>query len=125
LEKAVEKQIFIHKENHERQRVENEIVDTLIKDLDFKLPQSLINRQAQEMLRQAKVDLALKGVAREKIDEQEQTLLKELEPEAKKQVKVYLVLAEIAKKEKIALDDSMPRKVMELLLKEADWQEAS
>lgn len=125
LEKAVEKQIFIHNQNQERQRVETEIIDTLTKDLDFKLPQSLINRQTQEMLRQAKVDFVLKGVPREKIDAEEQALLEELEPEAKKQVKIYLVLSEIAKKEKITLDDSMPRKVMEFLLKEADWQEAS
>lgn len=122
LEKALERQIFIHKENEARQKIENELVDGITKDLDFKLPRSLINRQLQEMLRQAKVDLALKGLPREKIDEQEKTLLTELEPEARKQVKIYLSLAEIAKREKIPQDDQMSRRVMEFLLKEADWQ---
>jgi FKBP-type peptidyl-prolyl cis-trans isomerase (trigger factor) len=45
-------------------------------------------------------------------------------PEAEKQVRVYLVLSEIAKKENIPLDDHMPRRVMEFLLKEAEWQES-
>ena len=79
----------------------------------------------QDLVKQAKVDLALKGVAAEKIKEQEEALVSELEPEAKKQVRVYLVLAEIARRENIPLDDHMPRRVMELLLREADWKESS
>ena len=74
------------------------------------------------MLRQAKLDLALKGIQREKIEAQEEKMLKDLEPEAKRQVKVYLILSSIAKRENIPVDEHMPRKVMELLLKEADWK---
>lgn len=121
FEKALERQLFIQKENAERQRMENELIEKITKDLDFKIPQALVNRQAQEMMRQSKLDLALKGVPREKIEEQEKALVSEVEPEAKKQVKIYLVLAEIAKKEKIPVDDFMPRRVVELLLREADW----
>ncbi|MFA5145413.1 MAG: trigger factor [Candidatus Omnitrophota bacterium] len=125
LEKALERQIFLQKESQQRQNIENELVQNITKDLDFKLPQSLVNRQLEELLRHTKVDLALKGVPREKLEEQEKELVKNLEPEARKQVKVYLVLAEIAKKENIPLDDNMPARVIELLLKEADWQKAA
>jgi len=69
--------------------------------------------------------MALKGIGRDKIEEQEKLLLNELEPEAKKQVKIYLTLAEIAKRENITQDDSMPRRVMEFLLREADWTQSS
>ena len=124
LEKALERQVLIQKDNQQRQRIENEIVDNLIRDLDFKIPQTLIKRQLEDLVKQTKVDLVLKGLTREKISEQEQKLYDELKPEAEKQVKVYLVLAEIAKKENIPLDDNMPRRVMELLLREADWKEA-
>jgi len=124
LEKAMEKQIYLQEENLQRQKIEREIINTITSGLDFKLPQSLVNRQLQDLLRQAKLDLALKGMPREKIDEQEKAMSGQLEPEAKSQVKVYLVLSEIAKKENIPIDDHMPRKVMELLLKEADWNEA-
>lgn len=123
MEKAVERQIFITKENQERQRIENELIDNLLKGVEFKLPQSLVARQTQDMLRQAKLDLAMKGIPRDKIEEQEKLILEGIHPEAKKQVKVYLVLAQIAKKEGISIDDHMPAKVMEFLLREADWQE--
>lgn len=125
LEKVMENQIYIQKENLQRQKIEDEIVESITAGLDFKLPQSLVNRQLQDLTRQAKVDLALKGMPREKIDEQEKELSQELEPQAKRQVKVYLVLTQIAKKENIPLDDHMPRKVMEFLLREAEWIEAS
>jgi FKBP-type peptidyl-prolyl cis-trans isomerase (trigger factor) len=123
FEKAVERQIFITKENQERQRIESELIDNLLKDLEFKIPESLVNRQSQDMLRQTKLDLAMKGIPRDKIDEQEKLLLDGIKPQAKKQVKIYLVLAQIAKKEGIAVDDHMPAKVMEFLLREADWQQ--
>lgn len=123
FEKAVERQILITKENQERQRIEAELIDGLLKNLEFKIPESLISRQTQDMLRQTKLDLAMKGIPREKIDEQEKLLLESIGPQAKKQVKTYLVLSQIAKKEGIAVDDHMPAKVMEFLLREADWQE--
>ena len=125
LEKAMERQIFLHKENQERQRIENEIILSVSKDQNFKVPKLLVERQLQDMLRQAKVDLAMKGVPRDKIEEQEKTMVTELEPEAMNQVKIYLILSAIAKKENITLDDHMPRHVMEFLLKEADWKEAA
>ncbi len=122
FEKAVERQIFITKENQERSRIENELIESIMKGAEFKVPQGLVDRQTQDMLRQAKIDLAIKGAPRDKIDEQEKLLLESITPEARKQVKVYLVLSQIAKKENIAIDDHMPRKVMEFLLREADWQ---
>ncbi len=122
LEKAVERQIFITKENQERARIENELIENITKGLEFKLPAGLVARQTQDMLRQTKIDLAMKGLPRDKIDEQEKLLLDSIEPDAKKQVKIYLVLSQIAKKENIVIDDHMPRKVMEFLLSQADWQ---
>ncbi|MCX5699517.1 MAG: hypothetical protein NTX01_07450 [Candidatus Omnitrophica bacterium] len=121
MEKAVERQIFITKENQQRQRIENELIENITKGLEFKLPQGLVERQTEDMLRQAKIDLAMKGLPRNKIDEQEKLLLEGIQPEAKKQVKIYLVLSQIAKKENIAIDDHMPAKVMEFLLREAEW----
>ncbi len=122
LQKAVERQIFMTKENQERQRIENELIEDITKGLEFKLPEGLVERQTQDMLRQTKIDLAMKGLPRDKIDAQEKMLLENIQPEAKKQVKIYLILSQIAKKESIAIDDHMPRKVMEYLLGEANWQ---
>jgi FKBP-type peptidyl-prolyl cis-trans isomerase (trigger factor) len=125
LEGAIERQIFIHKENQERQKLENDCIDSLMKGLDFVAPQSLVTRQVEDLVRQAKYDLAVKGVPRDKIEAEDKKLREEVKADAEKQVRVYLVLADIAKKEKIAIDDHMPRKVIEFLLKEADWKEAA
>jgi FKBP-type peptidyl-prolyl cis-trans isomerase (trigger factor) len=122
LESAVQRQIFIQKDNQQRQKIETEIIEHITKDMDFKLPQRLVDRQLEDLLRQAKLDLALRGVPTGKIEEESKGLAQELEPEAKRQVKVYLVFAAIAKKENINQDDHMPRRVTEFLLKEADWQ---
>ncbi|MBU1125272.1 MAG: hypothetical protein KKC84_04545 [Candidatus Omnitrophica bacterium] len=121
LKKALEMQLYLQKENAQRQGLENAIVDKLLKDVDFKVPQSLVKRQLDDLVRQAKLDLALKGVPREKIEEEEKNIIPQFESDAKKQVQVYLILSEIAKKENIPIDDHMPRKIMEFLLREADW----
>lgn len=125
LEKSIERQILVHKDEHERRRIEEELIEKITKDLDFKLPQSLVKRQLEDLVKQTKIDLAMKGYPKEKIDEQENEMIKHLEPEAQKQVRVYLVLSRIAKKENIPVDDAMPRKVMEFLLREASWQAGS
>jgi len=121
LKKALERQLMLQKDNANRKSMEDEIIEDLLKGVDFKAPRSLVNRQLQDLLRQAKVDLALKGVPKEKIEQEEAAFLKELEPEAEKQVRIYLILSHIAKMENIAIDDHMPRRVIEFLLKEAEW----
>ncbi len=122
LEKSVERQILMRKEEQERAKMENQIAEAITKDLDFNLPSSLVSRQLADLVKQAKLDLALKGLTREQIEEHDKGLRAEFEATAKKQVKVYLVLAEIAKREAIAFDNQMSTRVMEFLLKEADWQ---
>ena len=122
LEKAIERQISVQKENAQHNELEHQIIEQLTKDLDFKLPQSLVNKQLEDLVRQAKMEMALRGIPKEKIAEQENELRKKLESQAKNQVRVYLILSSIAKKENMALDEQMPHKVMEFLFKEARWE---
>ncbi|MBM3249381.1 MAG: hypothetical protein FJZ09_00835 [Candidatus Omnitrophica bacterium] len=124
LEAAMTRQIALRKDDQQRRRIENEVVEAVTKDLNFKLPDSLVKRQLDDLVRHAKVDLAVKGAPREKIDEQEAEMKKNLQAEAEKQVRVYLVLSAIAKRENIPQDDHMPRACMELLFREAEWKEA-
>lgn len=122
LEKSIERQIVVQKDNAQRHQIEHQLIDSLTKDMNFALPQSLVDKQSQELLRQAKVELALRGMPKDAIAEQEKKISQEVETEARSQVKVYLVLRDIARKENIPLDDSMSQKVMEFLLREAQWQ---
>ncbi len=123
LEEVIGKQLFIQKQNQQRKSVEEKLIEDIIKGLDFKVPQVLVSRQLDELKRQVKLDMALKGVPKEKIQEQETALNTELSEEAKKQIKVYLVLLEIAKKENIPQDDHMSQNVIEFLFRQADWED--
>lgn len=123
MEDIIAKQLFLQKENLQRQKIEDGILEELSKDLDFQLPQSLIERDLEELIKQTNIDWALRGVPQEKIQEQEKDLREKLEPQAKKRVKVYLVLSAIAKKENIPLDQDMPKNALGFLLSNADWQE--
>ncbi|MCM8781321.1 MAG: hypothetical protein NC908_05305 [Candidatus Omnitrophica bacterium] len=122
LDRAIRAQLFLQKVDLQQQKIENEIMDALRKDLKIPLPQSLVNRQLEDMLRRAKLNLALKGLPPEKIEEQEKTLSEELKPQAERQVEIYIILSEIAKRENIPLDEHTSGRVMELLLSQADWQ---
>ncbi|MDD5348362.1 MAG: trigger factor [Candidatus Omnitrophica bacterium] len=121
LEQSVGRQLAVQKDNAGRRDVEKQIIDALTKGLEVKLPQSLVAKHLEEQLRQAKMELALRGVPREKIAAEEENLRKELTPQAQQQVKVYLILAEIAKREHIAPDDHMTQACMEFLMREASW----
>jgi len=122
LEKYVERQLAVQKDNAQRQEVEQQVVDALMKQVEVALPQSLVNKQVEDSLKHAKMELALQGMPKETIAEREEQIRKELEPQARNQVKTFLILGSIAQKEKIKQDQEMPRNVMELLFKEADWQ---
>ena len=124
LEKALQTQIYLQKENEQRVKIEQEIIKHLAKT-DFRMPASLVERQLKEMVAQAKMDLALRGVAQEEIEHHHGKLNEQLKPEAEQRVRVYLLLEAIAKKENIALDEHMPSRTIEFLMREADWQKAS
>lgn len=121
FEKAIERQLALQQENQQHQKIEAKVIEDITSGLEFKLPQAMVNRQLEDLLRQAKLDLALKGMQAKDIEERQAKLRSDLEPQAKKQVRLYMVMAEIAKRENIPLDDNMPRRVVEFLLREADW----
>lgn len=125
LEKAIETQIFIQKQRQQHNDLEEELINNVMSELDFKVPEALINRQIEELVKQIKLDMLLKGAPADKIQERENALPQELYPQAKEQVRVYLVLSEIARKENIPQDEHMSQKAIELLFREADWEEAA
>lgn len=122
LKQALNKQIFLEQENRQQVRIEESIVNFLIDNTSFDIPQSLVRQQLNELVERQKIDLVLKGVPKEKVEEQDSSLRKNLEPQAEKQIQVYLILEAIAKKEKISPDKEMPQRVLDFLLRHANWQ---
>lgn len=122
LEKYIERQLCVQKDNVQRQEVEQQVVDFLTKKVEVKLPQSLVAKQLEDSVKHAKMEMAMQGIPKEMIAQRDGEFRKELEPQARTQVKMYLILSAIARKENIAADQQMPRNVMELLFKEAAWE---
>jgi len=123
MKNSIEKQIFVQKENQRYQSMRNCILEYLLKETDFKVPQALVKRKRDYLLRQVKLDLILKGLSTEEIEKKESQLEEELNPEAERQARLEVIFNQIAKKENIPQDENMFQRVLEFLFKEADWKE--
>lgn len=123
---ALSRQLQLDKDRRNRMEIENQIVEELVKNAKLEVPQSLVKRQliyrTQETLKRFKNH----GLSADELKNKEEEIRKELEKVVEKDVKVYLILEEIAKLEKIEVKDNEPvaGKVIELLLKEAKWEES-
>lgn len=125
FKEALTRQLQIDKDRQSRLEIENQIVEELLKNAKLTIPQSLVKRQlvyrTQETLKRFKNH----QLSEEELKKKEEEIRKELEPIVERDVKVYLILEEIAKLENIEVkeNENMAVKVMELLLKEAKWEE--
>ena len=123
MRSSIEKQLFVQKENNLRYQLQEDLIKQILSKVNFKAPQSLVERQLEELVYQAKSQLIKRGATKEQINSQDDKLRKELRPDAENQVRTYLVLEEIAKKENIKESDHLTQEVMEFLLAEANWVE--
>ena len=124
---ALKRQLEFDKDRNNRMDVENQIVEELIKNAKLIVPQSLVKRQLHHRLNDALKRLKAQGLKDEELKKKEEELRVQLEPAVEREVRVYLILEEIGKLENITTADpneSLPGKVMEFLLKEAQWQDA-
>lgn len=122
LKNVLEKQIYLEKARSQQAAIENKIIEELLGQVNFQAPSSLISQQLERFLKQAEVDLALRGMNKEDIEKQRPKMQENLLPQAEKQVRVFLVLEEVARRENIPRDDKMIQKVIEFLLRKADWK---
>jgi FKBP-type peptidyl-prolyl cis-trans isomerase (trigger factor) len=121
LREILERQIYLEKAKAQQINLENSIIEQLLKQVDFGIPSSLINQQLESLVKQAQVELSLRGMDKQEIEKQAPELRKNLEPQAKRQVRIFLVLEEVARRENIARDEKMTKEVLEFLLRQADW----
>jgi len=124
---ALKRQLGFDKDRNNRMDVENQIVENLLKNAKLIVPQSLVKRQLHYRLNEALRHLKTQGLSEEKLKEKEEELRKQLDPLVEREVKIYLILEEIAKLENISTADnneSLGSKVMEFLFKEAAWKDS-
>ena len=120
---SIERRLLTQKEDELRRQLQEDLLKQISDKARFKVPPALIARRLEELVKDAKVQLAIRQVPREQIASHDDKLRKELLPEAETQVKTFLVLEEIAKKENITDAEHLTQRTIEFLLSEANWIE--
>ncbi|MBF0511426.1 MAG: hypothetical protein HQL13_03760 [Candidatus Omnitrophica bacterium] len=123
---ALKRQLALDKDRNNQMDVENQIVEDLIKNAKLMVPQSLVMNNLERRLHELLNRLKSSGSKEEDLKKKEEEYRKALLPVVEKEVRVYLILEEIARLENIASsnpNESVPGKVMEFLLKEANWKD--
>ena len=120
---SIERRLLTQKEDELRRQLQEDLLKQILDKARFRVPLSLIAQRLEELVKDAKVQLAIRQVPREQIASHDDKLRKELLPEAETQVKTFLVLEEIAKKENITDAEHLTQRTIEFLLSEANWIE--
>lgn len=126
FKEVLSRQLQMDKDRKNRMEIENQIVEELLKNAKLIVPQSLAKRQLAYRTAETLKRFKNHGLSPEELKNKEEEIRKELEPVVERDVKVYLILEEIAKLEKIEVKENehVASKVIEFLLKEAKWEEA-
>lgn len=120
---ALKRQVAAQKEQQNKAQYEHDVIDYLFQHSKFIVPESLVHRRYHELQEDLRNYLSQNRMPKEEIEKKEKEFEKRLQEQAHEQVKTFLVLDEIAKREAIARDDNMPTKVMEFLFTNAQWSE--
>ncbi len=124
--KSLSRQLEIDKDRHNRMDVENQVAEHLLKKAKLTAPASLVKKQLERRLEDIRRRLASQGMSPEDIKKKEDEIRPQLGESVEKDVRIYLILDKIAEQENIPVkgDENLAVKVMEFLLKEAEWEEA-
>ena len=105
--------------------MENQIVDGLLKEAQLTVPQTLVKKQLEHRRAELRNRLKSQGLPEDDIQKKEEEFRKEIQTSVEKDVRIYLIFDKIAQVEGLTVkkEESLPAKVMEFLLKEANWEE--
>lgn len=101
LKEELQKRIGEEKASAETARQENVILETLLNDNPFALPQSLVADQKQHLLQQIEAQLRERGADDDTVKQEVIKHTEEAEKEAERRVRVFFLLEAIAKSQKI------------------------
>ncbi len=118
----VKKRLEKNKEIEEKERQKDELLDKLLEQYDFELPESLVNQETNQMIMDYIKNMYYMGIDVSSDEFKPQALREKFEPEAKKRVKATFILLEIAKKENI---DVSSEEINEVVSQHANAQRKS
>ncbi len=114
IEEGLKKEL----EQKEKTRVTNSIIDEILKEMSFPIPETLLAHEVENLLQDFEGRMAQQGVTYEVIGKKKEEIKKEYAEVAVKRVKAYLVLDEVAKAEKISVtEDEVDGEIKAFLLR--------
>lgn len=124
FKEALKKQLAFDKQRQASVEEEEQIVEKLLKNVKMDVPQSLVKRQVYSRMEHMVKMMSQQGMKEDEIKGKLEESKKELEQAAEKDVRVFLALQEIAKIEKIDVQEGehLAQKVMTFLRNEANWE---
>jgi len=105
LKKEVESQLFARKENALKIDMENQILDGLLKDNKFSVPEGMAKRQKEVLTGRLEAELLRKGLRKDEAEKKVKELDPKLAGDARDKTRVYFILDDIAMKEKIEVSE--------------------
>jgi trigger factor len=110
LRVELEKELTLQKELAEKQKVESDIIETIVKKNKVEAPDILVREELHRMVHEAEHNLSHSGLTLDKFLEMSKKTLDELheemKPEAVRRVQVGIVIGEVTKLEKIQTEES-------------------
>ena len=103
LKTEIESQLFSRKENNLKIGMKNEIIERLLKDNKFLVPESIVARQKEVFIKRLESELIEKGIKKEDADKKIKELDSKITEDARDKVRLYFILDAIAEKEKVGV----------------------
>ena len=126
LKTSFKRQMELEKDRQNRADVENQVVDFLVKNTKLTVPKTTIERHLERLAQDARRRLERQNVKAEEMEKRVEEFMKNMRPNAERDVKAYFILEKIAAQEEMKLQEgeNIFQKVIGFLLKEAQWEEA-
>jgi trigger factor len=110
LKAELEKELTLQKELAEKQKVENDILEKIIKDNKIEAPEILVHEETHRMVHEAEHNLSHSGLTLDKFLEMSKKTLEdlheEMKPEAIRRVQFGIVIGEVTKLEKLKVEEA-------------------
>ena len=119
LEKQVEENIKVRKEQNAENKYFDDLLEAAGKNVEVDIPHVMIHEEIDRMIKQYEENLKMQGLTLKQFyqftNSDEKALKDQMHEEAEKRVLYRLMLEEIAKEEKIEIDDDQASKEAESL----------
>ena len=127
LEAQISENIIARKEMEAENKYMDDLLEAAAKDVKVEIPEAMINEELDRMVGQYADHLKMQGITIEQFyqftNSDEQALKEQMRPEAIKRITYRLMLEEIAKEEKIEIDDKAAKEEAKKLAEKYQMKE--